>query len=79
MLQYAFEHAGPTINRQTLTAALKKIKGFSDGGLISPTVPSSKTTGNHCYVLWQLENGTFGRMNDPKTGYRCDGSFLPYK
>ena len=79
LFQQAFEHAGATVNRQTVIAELKKIKNFSDGGLIAPTDPSSKTTGNHCYILWQLQNGQFSRMSDPKTGYRCDGTFLPYK
>jgi len=78
MLQQAFENAGPTANRATVLAALAKLRNFSDRGLISPTDPSSKTTGNHCYVLWQLQNGQFQRMSDPKVGYRCDGSFLPY-
>ena len=79
LFQQAFEHAGPTASRATVLAALKKIKNFSDDGLIAPTDPGSKTTGNHCYVLWQLQNGQFSRMSDPKTGYRCDGTFLPYK
>jgi hypothetical protein len=77
MLQQAFENAGPTANRASVLAALRKIRNFSDHGMISPTDPSSKTVGNHCYILWQLRNGTFDRMSDPKTGYRCDGSFLP--
>jgi hypothetical protein len=79
MFQQAFAAAGKTANRQTVLAALKKIKNFSDNGLIAPTDPGSKTTGNKCYILWQLENGQFSRMSDPKTGYRCDGTFLPYK
>ena len=79
LFQQAFEHAGPTVSRASVIAALKTIKNFSDGGLIAPTDPGSKTVGNHCYILWQLQGGTFSRMSDPKTGYRCDGTFLPYK
>jgi ABC-type branched-subunit amino acid transport system substrate-binding protein len=79
LFQQAFENAGPTASRAAVLAALGKITNFSDHGLISPTDPGSKTTGNHCYLLWQLQNGQFSRMSDPKTGYRCDGTFLPYK
>jgi ABC-type branched-subunit amino acid transport system substrate-binding protein len=79
MFQQAFENAGPTASRASVLAALGKIRNFSDNGLVAPTDPSSKTTGNHCYILWQLQNGVFSRMGDPKTGFRCDGAFLPYK
>jgi ABC-type branched-subunit amino acid transport system substrate-binding protein len=79
MLQTAAQHAGKTLNRQSVLAALRKLKNWDDGGLIAPTTPSSKTSGNHCYILWQLQNGSFSRVADPKTGFRCDGSFLPYK
>jgi hypothetical protein len=79
MFQQAFANAGKTANRKSVLAALGKIKNFSDNGLLAPTDPGSKTTGDHCYILWQLENGQFQRMSDPKTGYRCDGTFLPGK
>jgi ABC-type branched-subunit amino acid transport system substrate-binding protein len=78
LFQQAFENAGPTASRASVLAALGTIKNFSDHGLIAPTDPSSKTTGNHCYILWQLQNGQFSRMSSPKTGYRCDGKFLPF-
>ena len=77
MLQQAYEHA-KTGNRAGVMAALRKLKNWDDNGLISPTTPSSKTTGNHCYILWQLQNGAFSRVADPKTGFRCDGGFLPF-
>jgi ABC-type branched-subunit amino acid transport system substrate-binding protein len=79
MFQQAFEHAGKTASRKSVLASLKKIKHYNDGGMIAPTDPGSKTTGNKCYILWQLQNGQFERQSDPKTGYRCDGTFLPYK
>jgi ABC-type branched-subunit amino acid transport system substrate-binding protein len=76
MFQQAFQNAGPTATRASVLAALHKIKNFSDHGLIAPTNPGSKTVGNHCYILWELQNGQFQRVSDPKTGYRCDGAFL---
>jgi ABC-type branched-subunit amino acid transport system substrate-binding protein len=79
MFQQAFQNAGPTASRASVLAALGKIKSFSDHGLIAPTDPGSKTTGNHCYILWQLQGGQFSRTADPKSGFRCDGEFLPFK
>jgi hypothetical protein len=77
LFQQAFEHAGTTINRGTLIAALKKITNFSANGIMSPVNPGSHTTGPVCYILWQFHNGQFQRFDDPATGYRCDGRFLP--
>jgi ABC-type branched-subunit amino acid transport system substrate-binding protein len=76
LFQQAFEHAGSSDSRQSVVAALRKIHNFSANGLISPRNPGEKP-GVHCYILWQLQNGAFSRVDDPKTGYRCDGHFLP--
>jgi hypothetical protein len=75
-VQEGFTHAGKRSSRQSVLAALRKIKNFSANGLISPRNPGQRP-GVHCYILWQLQNGVFSRVNDPKTGYRCDGKFLP--
>lgn len=77
LFQQAFEHAGPTINRSTLMAALRKITNFSADGIVAPVNPNSHTQGPYCYILWQFHNGQFQRVDDPATGYRCDGRFLP--
>ncbi|HWA65279.1 MAG TPA: ABC transporter substrate-binding protein [Mycobacteriales bacterium] len=76
MLEQAAETAGPTLDRKTLLASLRRIKNFDSNGLIAPVDPSAKG-GPHCYILWKLENGGFERVDDPATGYRCDGRFLP--
>ena len=76
LFQQAAESVNGTLNRRTLLAALDRIKNFDAGGLIAPVSPSAKS-GPHCYILWELENGGFKRVDDPKTGYRCDGRFLP--
>jgi hypothetical protein len=76
LFQEGFEHSGKSTNRRTVLAALRRVKNFSANGLISPRNPGQRP-GVHCYILWQLENGHFSRIDDPKTGYRCDGHFLP--
>ncbi len=82
MLEYAMEHAGPRLSRQSVLAALRKIKTYTANGMIAPEQPSSKTTGVHCYILWQFVNGQFQRQADPPIsgpggGFRCDGRFVP--
>ncbi len=76
MFTQAVEHAGPTVNRRTVLGSLRRLKNFNGGGIIAPRDPGSRT-GFHCYILWQLENGQFNRIDDPKAGFRCDGQFLP--
>jgi ABC-type branched-subunit amino acid transport system substrate-binding protein len=76
LLQQAIENAGPTLNRKTVLASLNKIHNYTNNGMLEPATPSSKTVGGHCYLLWQLQNGQFSRVDDPATGFRCDGKFL---
>lgn len=76
LLQQAIENAGPTLNRKTVLASLDKIHNYTNNGMLEPATPSSKTVGGHCYLLWELRNGQFSRVDDPATGYRCDGKFL---
>ncbi len=81
MFQQAVENAGQTLNRKTVSAALKKIRNFSANGMLAPATPSSKTVGPHCYIVWEFRNGAFHRIgtppiNGPTGGFRCDGRFL---
>jgi ABC-type branched-subunit amino acid transport system substrate-binding protein len=82
LFQQAMEHAGKAVTQKTVLAALRKIANYTNGGMVAPATPSSKSTGAHCYILWQLENGTFSRVADPPVtagnqgGYRCDGSYI---
>jgi len=76
MFTQAVEHAGKTINRAAVLRALNNMRNFTGNGIISPRDPGAGP-GVHCYILWQLENGQFSRIADPKSGFRCDGHFLP--
>ncbi|HWB68230.1 MAG TPA: ABC transporter substrate-binding protein [Mycobacteriales bacterium] len=78
LFRQAYQSVHGQVTRASLMAALRRIKNFNAGGVISPANPASKSVGKHCYILWRLENGTFSRMDDPASGYRCDGRFLPY-
>jgi hypothetical protein len=70
----ALKAAGPKATRAGLMAQLHSIGSFGDNGLIGPANPGAKTP-PICYVLWQVQNGEFVRVNTPATGYRCDGAF----
>jgi ABC-type branched-subunit amino acid transport system substrate-binding protein len=79
LFQQAFENAGKSASRGAVITALKKIHKYDDNGIVAPTNPGSKGAGNTCYINWRLSNGSFSRQDSPAKGYRCDGSFLPYK
>jgi hypothetical protein len=76
LFKQAVEHAGPVLTRQTVLRSLRRITNFTGGGILAPRNPGA-APGLHCYILWQLENGQFQRIDDPKAAMRCDGHFLP--
>lgn len=73
MFVQALKAAGPRATRGGLLAQLHKLGSFNDNGLIAPANPGAKTP-PVCYVLWQVQNGHFARVNTPANGYRCDGT-----
>jgi branched-chain amino acid transport system substrate-binding protein len=77
LFQQAFEKAGAHVNRSSLISELAKIKSYNANGIMAPVDPTAKHGGVKCYILWQFHNGKFERLDDPATGYRCDGQFLP--
>src|SRR4051794_1936105 len=77
LFQQAFQAAGAHANRASLMEQLRKINQFTASGIVAPMTPSDKKGGVKCYILWQVHGGKFSRVDDPATGYRCDGQFLP--
>jgi ABC-type branched-subunit amino acid transport system substrate-binding protein len=78
LVQETMQKLGSKATRATLMAALHNIHSYTANGIVAPVDPNDKRGGVKCYVLWQLHNGKFARVDDPATGYRCDGQFLPY-
>ena len=75
----ALREAGTHPSRGSVLQALRGITSFSGNYLIGTGNPSAKKPTN-CYILAQIENGKFQRLDDPPVngpthGYRCD---LPY-
>lgn len=76
----ALQNAGPDPSRGSLLQALSKITSYDAGHLISPNNPAAKTEGS-CYLLGQVTNGQFQRLDDPPVssstnGYRCDYGYV---
>ncbi len=76
----ALQAAGVHPSRGSVLQALRKITSFSAGYLIGTGNPSAKTPTN-CYVMAQIENGQFQRvddspMNGPTHGFRCDQPYF---
>ena len=76
----ALKNAGSNPSRGSLLQALSKITSFSGNNIIAPNDPAAKTVGN-CYLLGQVTNGQFQRLDDPPVdsstnGYRCDYKYI---
>jgi len=79
LFSQALQNAGSDPSRGSLLTQLAKITTFDGNHIIGPTDPAAKTIGN-CYVIGEVANGDFQRLDDPPTsgpthGYRCDYSY----
>ena len=75
----ALRNAGTDPSRGSLLQALRKITAFDSGKLIPVTDPAGKVPVT-CYLLGQITNGTWQRLDDPPVdgpndGFRCDGTY----
>lgn len=74
------KNAGSNPSRGSLLEALNKITTFDASHVIAPNNPVAKTLSN-CYLLGQVANGSFQRLDDPPVGgsthgYRCDYQYV---
>jgi len=71
----ALQAAGPRATRASLQAALKSIHQFNDNGFLAPSDPAGKGPPT-CYLMVKVSGNKFSRVDDPPTGYRCDGTYF---
>jgi ABC-type branched-subunit amino acid transport system substrate-binding protein len=71
----ALQMAGSHLTRQGVLDALRKIHDFDDGGMVPAPGDIAAKKAGHCYALLQIQSGKYQRVDDPPTGYRCDGTF----
>ena len=75
----ALRDAGTNPSRGSLLQALRKITHFDSGNLVPASNPAGKVPIT-CYLLGQVANGRFERLDDPPVtsstnGFRCDGTY----
>lgn len=77
LFQSAMKSAGSPPTQSGLLSALNKITSFDAEGLIPKSNPAGRIPGA-CSVIVGIDNGGFKRLEPPKSGYDCSGSFVPY-
>ena len=80
MFAQALQGAGSDPSRGSLLAQLAKITTFDGNHIIGPNDPAAKTVGN-CYIVGDVADGQFQRVDDPPIsgsthGFRCDYSYV---
>jgi hypothetical protein len=76
----ALKNAGSDPSRGSILQALSKITSFNGANIVTTSNPVARTTSN-CYLVGQVVNGQFQRLDDPPVssathGYRCDYSYV---
>jgi ABC-type branched-subunit amino acid transport system substrate-binding protein len=76
----ALQNAGTNPSRGSLLTQLSKISTFDGQHIIGPNDVAAKTPGN-CYLIGQVVNGNWQRLDDPPVsgpnhGFRCDYSYV---
>ncbi|MEY2463869.1 MAG: hypothetical protein QOH64_2007 [Acidimicrobiaceae bacterium] len=74
----ALEAAGPKATRASLIAALQGVSTFNSNGLLATGGPASKTPAS-CYIMVQVHDGKFSRVDDPPDDFRCDAQYFELK
>ncbi len=74
------QNAGADPSRGSLLQALSKVTSFNGNHIVTTANPAAKSVGN-CYLLVQIANGNFQRLDDPPingptNGYRCDYQYV---
>ena len=71
----ALKAAGPQATRAGVLSALQQIDKFDANGILAPGGPASKTPAI-CYVMVQIHDGKFQRVDSPPGQFRCDGTYV---
>ena len=76
----ALKNAGSDPSRGSILAQLGKITSYNGGYIVTTSNPVAKTTSN-CYLIGQVANGQWQRLDDPPVnsstnGYRCDYQYV---
>jgi ABC-type branched-subunit amino acid transport system substrate-binding protein len=70
------KQVGPDVTQNQVIAALKATNVFNDNGMVTSAGIGSRTPSN-CYNILQIQSGNWVKVDDPATGFRCDGQYVP--
>jgi ABC-type branched-subunit amino acid transport system substrate-binding protein len=73
---HAVQQAGPHLTRKAVLAALAATNSFTDNGMVTQANINGKQP-SPCYNIVQIQNGNWVKVDDPPTGFRCDGGMIP--
>lgn len=73
---HTLESVGPDLTQQKVLAALRATNVFNDNGMVTSADIGTRAPSN-CYNILQISNGNWVKVDDPPTGFRCDGSYVP--
>jgi ABC-type branched-subunit amino acid transport system substrate-binding protein len=73
---HALEQAGPDLTRAKVLSALASTTSYGDHGMVA-SVDVGARKPSPCYNILEIDNGAFVKVDDPPSGFRCDGGFLP--
>ncbi|HEX6394714.1 MAG TPA: ABC transporter substrate-binding protein [Acidimicrobiales bacterium] len=71
---HILQQVGPHLTQKAVLAALAATSTYNDNGMTTTANISAKKPSN-CYNLFQIQGGQYVKMDDPPTGFRCDGYF----
>jgi len=71
------QQVGPKLTRPAFLSAIRQVHQYDGGGIVAGSELAKRQPPN-CYLLWQIHNGTYTRLDTPADSYRCDGTFVPY-
>ena len=58
-----------------MLSALQQIDKFDANGILAPGGPASKTPAI-CYIMVQVHDGNFTRVDSPAGQFLCDGTYV---
>ena len=73
---HSIEQIGPDLTQAKLLAVLKGTHTYTDNGMITAADIGARTPSN-CYNILQIHSGNWTKVDDPSSGFRCDGTFVP--
>ena len=71
---HILQQVGPHLTQKAVLAALAGTSTYNDNGMTTTASINGKKPSN-CYNLFQIHSGQYVKVDDPATGFRCDGYF----